>query len=355
MKILYFGTYDPQYPRNRILINGLRSAGAIVDECNDRSRFGLKYLKLALRFWKLRNSFDVMVVGFPGQESMILARMLSSAPIIFDVLTSHYGGHVLDRKTHNPESLKALYYKLVDRVSCRLADKVILDTNAHINFFVNEFGLSREIFRRIFVGTDSELFVPGPEPKGGDFIIHFHGTFVPLQGVDVIVKAANLLKDRPIKFRILGRGQTYNQAVSLVHELGLENKIQFLTPVPYSELPRYVSNSNVSLGIFGQTQKTQLVIPNKVFEAMASERAIITADTPAARELLTNDQNAILCEAGNPQALADAILRLWNDGALRKKIASEANTLFREKLLEHSLGEQLINIAMEAANNSRNR
>lgn len=352
MKILYFGAYDPGYPRNRTLINGLRYAGATVVECNDRSRFGLKYLKLILKFWRLRKSFDVMVVGFPGQESVILARLLSSAPIIFDAFTSHYGGHVLDRKTHGPNSFKARYYKLIDRVSCRLADRVILDTNAHIDFFVNEFGLPNNIFERIFVGTDSKSFIPRPEPEGKDFIIHFHGTFVPLQGVDVIVRAAEILKDKPIKFRIVGRGQTYGQVMSLVKELDLENKIEFINPVPYADLPRYVSDSNISLGIFGQTLKTQIVIPNKVFEAMASERAVITADTPAARELLIDGQNAILCETGNPEALSGAITMLWKDEKLRKNIALNAGILFREKLSEYSLGKQLMGIAEKLAVNS---
>lgn len=353
MKILYFGAYDPKYPRNRTLINGLRSVGATVIECNDRSSFGLKYLKLIFKFWRLRKSFDVMVVGFPGQESMILARILTSAPIIFDVFTSHYGGHVLDRETYSPESLRARYYKLIDRVSCRLADRVILDTNAHINFFVNEFGLPTEHFKRIFVGTDSNLFISRPEREGDNFLVHFHGTFVPLQGVDIIVRAASLLKDKPIKFRIIGKGQTYNQVVSLVKELGVEDKIEFLNPVPYSDLPKYVSDSNISLGIFGQTLKTQLVIPNKVFEAMASGRAVITADTPAARELLTNGQNAILCEAGNPRALADAILMLWSDKVLRNGVVLNADILFREKLSERNLGGQLISIAAECLDNSQ--
>src|SRR3989344_6669816 len=97
MKVLYFGTYNPQYGRNWVLINGLKKNGVEVIELRrPPARFCL--LKLLFDYLRSWPDFDAMVVGFSGQEAMFLARLLTRKPIIFDVFTSHYGGYVLNRK-----------------------------------------------------------------------------------------------------------------------------------------------------------------------------------------------------------------------------------------------------------------
>lgn len=98
MKILYFGTYDKKegYPRNRLLLEGLRREGVEVMECHrelwNGNRDKLKELKkfsplLILRIartyasllWRYLHctGYDIMVVGYPGQLDIHLARILN--------------------------------------------------------------------------------------------------------------------------------------------------------------------------------------------------------------------------------------------------------------------------------------
>ena len=65
-----------------------------------------------------------------------------------------------------------------------------------------------------------------------------------------------------------------------------------------------------TLGIFGASEKAQRVIPNKVFQALACGTPVVTADTPAARELLRDGESALLVPPGDPAALIDAIRRV---------------------------------------------
>src|SRR3989344_3243667 len=139
MKVLYFGTYDPDYSRNRVLIKGLRQNGVKVLECNDRSRSTFKYINLFFKYLKFNNKFDVLMVGFPGQEVMLLASLLTKKPIIFDTFTSHYGGHILDRGKYREGSLMSKWFRWIDKRSVQLSDVSLLDTNTHIDFFVKEF------------------------------------------------------------------------------------------------------------------------------------------------------------------------------------------------------------------------
>lgn len=339
--ILYFGVYDPNYSRNRVLIKGLSENGVGVIECRVSAKDKLKYLKLSWKFLKSPR-FDLVIVGFPGQEVMFLAKLLTKKPIIFDAFTSHYGGYILDRQYYPKTSWRAKYYRFLDAWSCKSADLVLLDTNAHIDFFVKEFKLNREKFLRIFVGTDEDLFYPREVSKDSDkFLIHFHGHYIPLQGVKYIIKAAKFLEKDDIHFNIIGNGQTFKSDLKLSESLNIKN-ISFINPVPYEELPVFMAKADICLGIFGDSSKTDLVIPNKVYEAMAMGKAIITADTPAARELLNDGENVLFCRKADGKDLAEKIRLLKNSSEMRNSIGGAVRKLFEERLVKNILAAELL-------------
>ena len=102
-----------------------------------------------------------------------------------------------------------------------------------------------------------------------------------------------------------------------------------------------VINCDIGLGIFGETDKAKRVIPNKAFEILAAKRPLITADTPASRELLTHKQDAYLCRGANSDSLAKAILELKKDSKLRKKIAVNGYNTFKSKASLKAISRQL--------------
>src|SRR5690606_19188770 len=181
---------------------------------------------------------------------------------------SLYDSWIFDRKLAGAFSLKAAYYWIIEWIALSSADKVLCDTNEHVKYFVRTFGIMEKKFSRALVGTDDFVFYPRHKTGGGKFTVHFHGHFIPLQGVEHILKAASILKGKGVYFRLIGKGQEYRKARSLAQDLKLAN-VDWIDKVSYSELPEYISKSDVSLGIFGDTGKAGRVIPNKVYEAAA--------------------------------------------------------------------------------------
>lgn len=343
-KVCYFGIYDSGYSRNRVIINGLRKNGIEVIECNSKERGMLKYLDLIKKYWQIRKKYDVMIVGFPGQQVMILARFLTKKPIIFDAFISLYDSLVYDRQLVKPKSLKAGYYWLLDWLSCHLADKILLDTKAHIDYFVKTFRMGRDKFARIFVGSDDEVIFPLQKKSPHNyFLVHFHGEFIPLQGIEYIIRSAKLLEEENIMFNIMGSGQVYNRIVKLAQDLRISN-VRFINPVPYEELKFYMSDADVCLGIFGKTRKARRVIPNKVYEALACAKPVITGESPAAKELLVDRKNVLFCKMADERDLAKKILELKNNPDLRNKIAKNGYKLFRKQLTPAILVEGLLNL-----------
>jgi len=326
MTICFFGIYDKKYSRNSILINGLKLNGLAVIECNATEGRFKKYFFLFLKHWRIRKKYDVMVVAFPGYQAVILAKLLTRKPLILDAFFSIYDSEVRDRKSTKAGSLKALYYWFLDWFSCRLADRVLLDTNAHINYFCELFNLKKEKFIRVLLGADDQIIRYSPTPQRDGLLVHFHGIATPLQGVSYIIKAAKLLAEENIKFNLVGS--------KLERQAGAEagGNINFIKTAPYRELIEIMAVADVCLGIFGNSKKTQVVIPNKVYEALASGKAIITAETPAVKELLTDRENCLFCRVGDAEDLAEKIRLLKNDQTLRNKISANGYKLFINKL-----------------------
>ncbi len=311
MRICYFGTYEKDYPRNRILIKEFRKQGVEVVECHvplwerqlDKtgsylSPFSLlkimagllrAYLVLVWRFLRA-GDFDFLMVGYIGQADVLLARFLllfRRRPLVFNPLISLYDTLVVDRRIFRERSAAAWFLYRIDRWSFQLADLIILDTNAHIDYLSALLRIDKKKFVRVFVGADEEVFYPRDPggKKDGLFRVLFYGKFIPLHGIHHILHAAKALEGDPtIRFRIIGYGQLSGEIHALAERLHLLN-VEFVNWVPYEKLPDEIAEADLCLGIFGDTEKAQRVIPNKVFQALACGRPVLTLDTPAMREL----------------------------------------------------------------------
>ncbi|MEW5894785.1 MAG: glycosyltransferase [Candidatus Omnitrophota bacterium] len=281
---------------------------------------------------------DIILIGFLGHFLVPVARFFSRKPVIFDSFVSIYMTMCMDRKTFKPNGILADLSKWIDKTACNDADLIICDTFEHIKFFSETFHIDPKKIVRLWVGSDNDIIRPGSSIAEQPDLIHFHGEFQQLHGVETIIYAARELPQ--YRFRLIGDGRQRKPCETLVKELNLNN-VTFVNPVPYRELALQMGEAAICLGIFGNTIKARTVIPNKVYEAMAAGKPVITADTPAARELLNHRGNAYLCKIADPESLADAIKTLMSDPELRQSIAERGHQTFLQNCSIDVLGKQL--------------
>ena len=346
MTVCYFGIYDPNNSRNRELIRGLKENGVEIIECRVEPTQSFKNWQLFKKHRGIKN-YDAMIVGFPGHPVVPLAKLISRKPIIFDAFVSLYDSNVFDRKSVSPYSFWALKYWLLDWLSCKLADRVLLDADEHIKYFIKTFSIKKEKFRRILVGTDETIFYPRDCQKNTDkFLLLFQGTYIPLQGVEYMVRAAKLLEDKDVQLNIVGRLKNYGPAIELSRELNAKN-VNFIDFIPQKELAEQMAQADVCLGFFGDTPKAKRCGAFKVTEALAMKKPILTADTPAMREFLQDRENCLFCRGADAEDLAEKILELKNNPVLREKIAENGYKVYQERLTPRVLGRELKNILDE--------
>jgi len=110
------------------------------------------------------------------------------------------------------------------------------------------------------------------------------------------------------------------------------------------KLVEKISEANICLGIFGKTQKTQRVIPNKLYECIAMKKPVLTASSDAILEKFDNYDNILLCNIADSNDLAAKILELKNNHDLLDKIAENGYSLFTKEFSSEVLGKKLIDI-----------
>jgi len=343
VQALYFGTYDRASPRNTQVISCLRGAGVEVLELHrevwERHNWSLGFGQLARVLRAERDlarrheeDADVVVVGYPGHFDMRAARRVARGrPIVFNPLVSLHDTIVGDRGRFRARSPAAGIVKAVDQAAFRAADLVVADTEAHAAFFRRVFGLAEERVAVALVGADEPLFRPGwhpPEP----FHALFVGKLIPLHGLETILAAAELAPE--LDFRIVGDGQ---QAPLLEERPANVSHIPWLD---YEELPDAYRAAGCALGIFGVGDKAARVIPNKAYQALACARPLITASTPASRELLTDGSDALLVPPGEPVALVEALRRVAGEPELAERLATAGRATYEARASEEVLGRR---------------
>ncbi|MFA6410050.1 MAG: glycosyltransferase [Candidatus Buchananbacteria bacterium] len=347
MRVCYFGIYKPTYTRNLTLIGGLRENNIEVIECNTREKSNKKYFQLLKAYWPIRKNYDVMVVGFPGHTIMPLAWFLakmSGKKIVFDAFVSMYDSVILDRAQYLPKSLMAKKYWAIDWLACKLADMILLDADEHIKFFIETFKIKKEKFKRILVSCDDKLIFPRQvEKEDKNFLVHFHGTYIPIQGVKYIIAAARILKNEDIKFNIVGRLKDYQPEIEKVKEWQLAN-INFIDFLPYEKLAEMIAKADVCLGMFGKTPKAFRCGAFKITESMAAKIATITGDTPAMREFLEDKKSCLFCKMADANDLAAKILELKNNSDLKEQIADGGYQVYLKLLTPKATAGELISV-----------
>lgn len=365
MRVCYFGTYRKNYSRNAIMIEGLRRNGVDVTECHVSLWTGIEdRVEVASggwknpKFWwrifraygqllaKFRRTgpFDVLVVGYPGQFDVFLARILSwlrRKPLVWDIFMSIYL-IAIERDLDSRSAVTLRLIRYAESTALRLPDLLIQDTQDYVSWFQKTYGINPNRFRLVPTGADDREYKPvvNPVSTGTSFTVTYYGSFIPNHGVPYIVEAARLLsEEQDILFELIGQGPERERSQQLAKQYGLRN-INFVEWLSKPELVDRIGRSDLCLGAFGHTPQSLMTVQNKIYEGLGMAKPVITGDSSAVRQVFEHGTHIHLVERGDPQTLANAVLELKNNPAYRQSLALNGHDLFRQHFTVERLGQQ---------------
>jgi len=178
---------------------------------------------------------------------------------------------------------------------------------------------------------------------GDDFVVSFAGVLGYSQDLDIVLEAANILKDKnpwselgnsdsKILFVIVGDGVEKYRLEDKARKMGLTN-VRFLPMQPREKYPAVLHASDICLVTLHAEVKTP-VVPSKILSIMAAGRPVVAAmNLDGDGPLLIAEARCGLCvPPEDPQALAEAILRLYRDASLLETLGRNGRRYAEEHL-----------------------
>jgi len=183
-----------------------------------------------------------------------------------------------------------------------------------------------------------------------NFVVGYVGTLGMAHGLENVLAAAHHAREEPnIRFLFAGPGAVRERLMKLADEEGLGNVV-FLAPQPKEKVPAVWSLCDVALVHLKDSPVFAEVIPSKIFEAMAMGLPILLiAPKGEATAIVEADEAGLIVPPENPEALADAAIRLARDQTLREKLAKNALTAAARHSREHQANQMMAAIEAAAA------
>ena len=337
MKILFAGKSKLDYNRVKVIKAGLEQlidVEVIELKIKKGKSDNLKLLK------QLDKEVDYIYIPPMRHADVSYIKKHTNKPIVFDPLISKYL-----TKADYGQFWKLPVKYFLDKIPFSKADILLADTNAHRDYFIKKFQLKTQKVHTLYIGADTKTFFKQKKESNANpnFIVGFYGSFIPLQGTDKIIETAYLLKDeKDLFFEIIGDGYTFKKAKQLAKKWNLTN-IHFHGKVKYEKLSPLINSFDLCLGIFGNSKKADMVIPNKVYHYASIGKCILTKHTDGIKELFTDQKNIVLCD-NSPKDMAEKIKNLKENPEQIKKVGLAAEKLLRSDYNEVEVGQRFLSI-----------
>ncbi|MCC8067248.1 MAG: glycosyltransferase, partial [Clostridiales bacterium] len=275
-------------------------------------------VRLLKVYWELLRTaarkYDIVFLGFAPQLVLPFWNFkFKKNKVIIDFFISMYDTFVNDRKKFPEKSADAKLLKNLDRNTLKKADRIICDTNAHGKYFHDDLGAAEDKLITMYLEADKSIYYPREVKRSkkleGKFVVLYFGSVLPLQGVEVVLEAYNLLKeDDRFYFYMIG-------PVKDGYEKPKASNIEYIDWLPQNELADYIAMADLCLaGHFnGNIEKAKRTIPGKAYIYDAMEKPMVLGDNEANRELFSNEISTIyFAKMGDGNILFSEIKRIYD-------------------------------------------
>jgi glycosyltransferase involved in cell wall biosynthesis len=344
--------YSPNYIRTRTLVQALQLINDI--ELNQARNSSEGFFRYFQTLWKLiiirvLKNPEFYILGFRGYEFFWFVRVITlGKSLIFDHMMSPYDSLINEKKIIKKYSLLAKLVYLYEKsilLSCNL---ILTDTELHKRYFEEIFLIKPQKIVAIPVSTDEDIFYPKEislsSSKNTLFEVLYYGSFLPLHGIDIILRAAEALLDHPIHFTLIGGNRL---DLSDFHREIKDHKIyniDYVSWVEFEKLPHFIDHANLGLGgPFGNTGQARRVITGKTFQFLAKAKPVVVGQID--EECGFEDKvNCLVVPQQDKKSLAKAIFWAFQNEPELKQIGRRGYELYQSRYSVRKNSDTLLEI-----------
>jgi len=335
-------------------------------ERNQLFRRGIEHFEIASKLFKysklpLKN-VDISLVYSPPLTLYWTAkkiRKLTGAPYILNV-QDLFPQYAIDLGVLKNKFIISFFKNIEKKAYCS-ADLITVHSENNKKY-VNNITEQQEKIVVVENWIDNNLITPGSKDNEfaienqltDKFVVSFAGTLGFAQDIEIIIKTANELKDyNEIVFLIVGDGVKKSESQILIEKYNLKN-IVMLPTVTKEKYPLVLHSSDISLATLHKNVKTP-VVPSKILSIMSAGKPVLATmnldgDAP---ELIKKAECGYVFEAGDSKSLANAILRLYQNEDLRKKLGENGRKYVEEHLSVKTAADKYEKLFTEVINKNQ--
>jgi glycosyltransferase involved in cell wall biosynthesis len=291
--------------------------------------------RLTLKARRRTGRFDVLQACNPPDIFWPIARVLRAIDRTQFVFDHHdLCPELFESRFPDGPALPHKALLAMERWTHRTADQVIATNDSYREIAITRGGKSPADVTVVRTGPDPERLKRGLEfpelRRGHRFLAAYIGVMGPQDGVDIVVRAADIVINKlgrdDIAFTVMGSGDCLEDLKTLRDELGLAEHVEFTGRVPDETVTRVLSTADVGLSPDPKNPLNDLSTMNKSMEYMSYELPVIAFDL---RETRVSCADAGVYVAPNDvYQYAQAIIALMDDEPKR----AELGKLGRERV-----------------------
>ena len=259
----------------------------------------------------------------PAAFTCLCIARLSGTPFVLEV-RDLWPQVLIDQGRKNPDSLLVRLLGWMERQLYSNAHTVVVLAQG-AERYVRERGARRTTW--LPNGPDLKLFAPQPLPPDQPaFTVLYAGAHGDANALENVISAARLLEQRnsPVRFQFIGDGPEKQSLIQLAADL---KTVVFNDPVPKSEIPARMAQADAILLSLRDVPLFRYgVSPNKLYDAYAIGRPVITTVAGSINKEVETHRLGVTAKPGDPQDLADAILRLLQTPRAEREAMAERAT-----------------------------
>lgn len=235
-----------------------------------------------------------------------------------------------------------------------LADHVFTITAALRDEFIAR-GVDAERISVLPNAVDVDRFVPRDRDGQlaaelgltGKTVIGYVGSLVGYEGLELLLAAVALLRDRVHDFHVLIVGGSDDECAHVqatAAQFGVSHLVTLTGRVAHAEVEHYYSCIDIAAFPRLPLPVCEIVSPLKPFEAMAMEKACVVSSVAALAEIIEDDHTGLIFEKGSAPALADALQRLLTDAPLRARLGTNARAWVARERTWDAVGAEVARV-----------
>lgn len=233
------------------------------------------------------------------------------------------------------ESVIYKYYYHVSKSIYRQMDKILITSRMFSDYLGKEFGIKKEIIEYLPQYAEGIFEQIPPKKENGVFDFMFAGNIGEVQSVETILKAAEELKEDPVRFHIVGGGTDLERLKKIKEDKELENVI-FYGRRPLEEMPEFYAKADAMLITLVADPVLSLTLPGKVQSYMAVGKPIVGAINGETKSIIQEAGCGYCGDADNSKELISNIRAFIKEDTDREVLGKNAREFY-----EHNFEEVL--------------